>query len=181
MASQGNFCTESFYLPPLETGMKLKDGLYEIIGDTVNEGGFGRIYKAYRYERGNRKRIVAIKEFYLGNQEGNSYHSKDTGSIMNSEQKTKLMLKKFKKEAVLLKRLNKQHDHHIPSVFGRVFQDKGRYFYAMTFIDGKTLTEIVQEDGPLGEKIAIPLIVQIGKVLYKAHQNGFVVLISATT
>ena len=69
-----------------------------------------------------------------------------------------------------MSRLNEQHDRHVPSIHGKVFSEGGRLFYAMTYIDGLTLRETVEQEGIMTEEMAVNYIVQIGKVLYKAHQ-----------
>ena len=166
-------------LPPLKTGDRVgKDGHYEIISDTVNKGGFGRIYKVYG-SRINKKdgsrHIDALKEFHVN--EFSDFVSKShmgdyTRSFNNSM--IDLMQKQFKKEAKILKSLNKQKDRHVPMVHNSVFRDGGRLFYAMTFIDGQTLTEVVEENGVMTEETSVGYIVQIGKVLYKAHKWGLI-------
>lgn len=45
--------SNSFSMPPLKKGDRIKGGQYEIIDNTVNEGGFGRIYRAYGSRRIN--------------------------------------------------------------------------------------------------------------------------------
>ena len=164
------------YLPPLEKGTKLKNGQYEIISDTVNAGGFGRIYRAYgsRKEKNGDRHIVAIKEFCVNELQDLLNRSASLGTYSMAEVKdhVKLLREKFYEEADLLAKLNNQRDRHVPRVHGKVFQDGRRLFYAMTFIDGPTLTQVVKGKGVLSEEIAVDIIVQIGKVLYKAHNWG---------
>ena len=160
----------------MEKGTTLKNGQYEIISDTVNAGGFGRIYRAYgsRREKNGDRHIVAIKEFCVNELQDLLNRSVSLGTYSMAEVKdhVKLLRDKFYEEADLLAKLNDQRDRHVPRVHGKVFKDGGRLFYAMTFIDGPTLTQVVKDRGALSEEIAVDLIVQIGKVLYKAHNWG---------
>ena len=168
----------SLRLPPLTEGTVLKNGQYEIIGSTVNAGGFGRIYRAYgsRYEENGERHVVAIKEFYVNEFQDHLDSSVSCGTYTKAgiEGQIRLMRSKFREEAELLERLNQQHDRHVPQVHGKAFLDGGRLFYAMTFIDGPTLTQFVEKNGSLSEEQAIDYIVQIGKVLYKAHKWGLI-------
>lgn len=170
---------------PLEAGTQLKDGQYEIIGDTVDAGGFGRIYRAYgsRFEKNGDRHVVAIKEFHINELLDNDCRSAIIGSQVRPIEDSDIerWRNSFYRETEILAKLNEQRDRHVPWVHAYnhgkdvVFEDNGRLFYAMTFIKGKTLTEIVEEteSGILREDEALCYIVQIAKVLYKAHNWGF--------
>lgn len=147
---------------PLKAGDTVKDGRYEIDTDTVNAGGFGRIYRAYdtRQNRDGSRHAVAIKEFCISQYQP------------GMDRAYKLMRKKFKEEVKLLAALNKQHDFHVPTIHGDLIRENDRLMYVMTFINGPTLTEVVKKDGKMAEKVAVDYITQIGKVLYKAHNWG---------
>jgi len=170
--------------PPLQAGDKLWDGHYEIISDTPDAGGFGRIYRAYgsRYNVDGTRHEVAIKEFYVNEMEDNAGRSVSIGSYTRecTDQDIERWREQFYKETQILRRLNMQRDRHVPWVHAYgggqvVFEDKGRLFYAMTFINGKTLTQLVKENGrPLKEAVALDYIVQVAKLLYKAHSWGVV-------
>ena len=163
-------------LPPLREGDILKNGQYEIIGDTVNAGGFGRIYQAYgsRYNDDGSRHIVALKEFCINEIQSAYDRSVSMGTYTRAgiDERLQLMRNRFRKEAELLSILNEQRDRHVPWIHGSVFNEGERLFYAMTFIDGPTLTQVVKKDGVMSEEKAIDYIVQIGKVLYKAHRWG---------
>lgn len=166
---------------PLEAGTLLKDGQYEIIGDTVDAGGFGRIYRAYgsRFEKNGDRHVVAIKEFHINEFLDNDCRSAIIGSQVRPIEDSDIerWRNSFYRETEILAKLNEQRDRHVPWVHAYnhgkdvVFEDNGRLFYAMTFIDGKTLTEIVEseEQRSLCEEKALYYIIQIAKVLHKAH------------
>lgn len=166
---------------PLEAGTLLKNSQYEIIDDTVDVGGFGRIYRAYgsRFEENGDRHVVAIKEFHVNEEQDNDSRSAIIGSLIRPIDDTDIerWRKSFYRETEILAKLNEQRDRHVPWVHAYnkgkdiVFEDKGRLFYAMTYINGVTLTEIVEskEYGVQREEVALYYIIQIAKVLYKAH------------
>lgn len=170
---------------------------YKIIDDTVNAGGFGRIYRAVLNQiyKGNPWKIVALKEFCISPSQFEQYKHTFVGTytMANIDKNIMWMQSKFRQEAILLKRLNEQRDRHVPMIEEEVFRYQERIFYAMTYIDGPTLTDVVNGHGPMSEKQAVDYIVQIGKLLYKAHswemvhcdispnnimiENGFAILV----
>ena len=170
---------------------------YKIIDDTVNAGGFGRIYRAELNQiyKGNSWKIVALKEFCINPSEFEQYKHTFVGThtMANIDEDIKTMQLKFRKEAELLKHINRQRDRHVPMIEEGIFIDQDRMFYAMTYIDGPTLTDVVKGHGPMSEEQAVDYIAQIGKLLYKAHnwetvhcdispnnimiENGFAILV----
>lgn len=151
-------------LPPLRKGDLIDNGKYRIVSDTENAGGFGRIYRA-EIVKSSRKRIigrsVAIKEFHVRELEQEDSASHEAIDIL---------LKQFHHEAEILYKLSEQRDCHVPQLYHRVRQDQGRWFYAMNYIDGPTLTEVVNEHGAMDEATAVGYVAQIAKVLHKAHK-----------
>jgi serine/threonine protein kinase len=170
---------------------------YKIIDDTVNAGGFGRIYRAELNQiyKGNSWKIVALKEFCINPSEFEQYKHTFVGThtMANIDEDIKTMQLKFRKEAELLKHINRQRDRHVPMIEEGIFIDQDRMFYAMTYIDGPTLTDVVKGHGPMSEEQAVDYIAQIGKLLYKTHswetvhcdispnnimiENGFAILV----
>ena len=174
--------SNSFSMPPLKKGDRIKGGQYEIIDNTVNEGGFGRIYRAYgsRRNNDNTRHVVAIKEFFINELQGVNGRSVSLGDYSRAynEEEVEAWREKFFYETRVLAKLNEQRDRHVPWVHAWsgdkiVFEDNGRLFYAMTFIEGMTLREAVEKCGVMDEGKAIDYAIQIAKVLYKAHKWGF--------
>lgn len=171
-------------LPPLQHGDLLMNGHYEIIDLTSNPGGFGRIYRAYgsRFDKNGKgvktRHVTAIKEFHVREMAA----ALDEWSAMYSytramtEQDMKLLRAKFYQEAKMLKVLYHQRDRHLPYIHGEAWEEPdGRLFYAMTYIDGLTLRETLVDEGrPMDEERAIDYIIQVAKVLHKAHETGMV-------
>lgn len=166
-------------LPPLEPGTVLKGGRhddYEILELTSNKGGFGRIYRArsLKVSRGGPyEREVAIKEFHLLHTGATGLGTVYSWTMMDLEERYRDMRMKFVQEAAILRKLyGMLRDKHIPSVLDAVWEENGRMFYAMNFIEGQTLREMMR--GEMAEYRAVGYIIQIAKVLHKAHELGLV-------
>lgn len=166
-------------LPPLEPGTVLRGGRrddYEILELTSNRGGFGRIYRArsLKVSRGGPyEREVAIKEFHLLHTGATGLSTVYSWTMMDLEESYRDMRMKFVQEAVILRKLyGMLRDKHIPSVLDTVWEENGRMFYAMRFIEGQTLREAMR--GEMPEQRAVGYIIQIAKVLHKAHELGLV-------
>lgn len=163
-------------LPPLEPGTVLMHGKYEILELTSNKGGFGRIYRAQCLRQP--KREVAIKEFHLKHKGTTGLGTVYSWTMETVERGFDVMKMKFAVEAKLLSLLTHSLiDGHLPQILGYKWTENERMFYAMEFIHGKTLCETM--DGhPRGyvmpEKIAVSYIIQIAKVLHKAHELGLI-------
>ena len=105
--------------PVLPPGTKITGNpgnLYKIIDDTVNAGGFGRIYRAVLNQiyKGNPWKIVALKEFCISPSQFEQYKHTFVGTytMANIDKNIMWMQSKFRQEAILLKRLNEQRDRH---------------------------------------------------------------------
>ena len=153
--------------PVLPPGTKLKNGFYTILEETVNEGGFGRIYraKANTPYRDDPWKKVALKEFCINQSQFEPYKNTFIGEYTRRylSDRVEEMRERFLKEPRLLEHLNKQRDRHVPMIEKGIFYDLGRIFYAMTYIDGPTLTDVVKGRYPMSEEQAVDYIVQIGK------------------
>ncbi|MFV1990186.1 MAG: protein kinase, partial [Acidimicrobiales bacterium] len=53
-------------------------------------------------------------------------------------------------------------------------QERGTYFIVMEYVEGKSLAQIIHEDGPLSEERAISIASDIPAGLAVAHRNGVV-------
>ena len=160
-------------LPPLSKGDLLEGGKYEIISDTENAGGFGRIYRARVRQTSatNRMKVVAVKEFHVHEIDDATMSrlSSQGFSVSSKEKCVDMLLGQFKIEAQVMYELSRQRDCHIPQIYHRLREDNGRIYYTMSWVDGISLTDIVKQKGAMNERTAIGYIVQIAKVLHKAH------------
>ena len=160
-------------LPPLSKGDLLEGGKYEIISDTENAGGFGRIYRARVRQTSatNRMKVVAVKEFHVHEIDDATMSrlSSQGFSVSSKEKCVDMLLGQFKIEAQVMYELSRLRDCHIPQIYHRSREDNGRIYYTMSWVDGISLTDIVKQKGAMNERTAIGYIVQIAKVLHKAH------------
>lgn len=169
-------------LPPLPPGTLLKGGQYEIIDLTSNPGGFGRIYRAYgsRHNHGGSRHVTAIKEFHVRKFESLEAEWSSMYSFTRAitQHDMDVLRAKFYQEAKMLSLLYHQLDRHLPQIHGQVWEEPdGRLFYAMTYVDGMSLRETLENHGAgftVSEERAADYIIQMGKVLHKAHELGLV-------
>lgn len=160
---------------PLTPGTLLKDGKYEILELTSNKGGFGWIYRARNLSvpENQAKYLVAIKEYHILEFELAEWSQMHSWTMSDMEIYDVGMRNKFMNEASNLRKLyGLLEDKHIPQVLDTVWMEGGRMFYAMTFIEGSTLKEMMAET--MQERMAVGYIIQIAKVLHKAHELDLV-------
>jgi diguanylate cyclase (GGDEF)-like protein len=124
-------------------------GRFEII-EPISQGAQGRIYKAKQLRL---DRIVALK-------------------VLNSKRIPDEQLKeRFFLEASLSARLNHPH---IVQVLDYGSTEDQIYYFAMEFIDGQTLEQLLRASKRLPPPRALELVKQICSALIEAHENGFI-------
>ena len=122
---------------------------YRIV-QMIGRGGFGAVYKA-RDERFPSKPIVALKEM--------------SDAQLSPSEKTKA-LQDFRNEADLLVQL--KHPN-LPNV-SDVFEESGKAYLGMEFIEGKSLANVQDEQhGPLDERVVMGWALQLCTVLHYLH------------
>lgn len=120
---------------------------YEI-GDRLGEGGYGEVWKATRLDPG--PRVVAIK-------------------VLRTRVATARDADRFRREAALLARL----DHPgIATVLDSGTLDDGRPWFAIEFVDGRPLGDLLDESCPLEERLE--LVRQACGAIAHAHARGIV-------
>lgn len=123
-------------------------GKYEVL-EKIGEGGFGTVYKAHDPSL---DRYVALKVLH-------PYLTKDTST-----------LERFRLEARLAARL--KHPH-IVTIF-EVDESQGNYYIAMEYVEGQSLSALIEAQGPLSSKRIAGIIRQVGEALDYAHTQGLI-------
>lgn len=148
----------------LISGTLLERGKYRIIS-TLGRGGYGITYLA---EQVLARRKVCIKEFFP-----NGYYKRDEGantiSIL-SQSHVEIMSRfkeKFIKEAQTIANL---HHPNIIQILD-VFEANNTAYYAMEYVEGCSLNDLVKQHGALAEADAVRYIRMIASALDYIHEQ----------
>ncbi len=117
-----------------EKGEPLRIGNYEIIGK-IGDGGLGTVYKARQISM---SRDVALKVLH----------------------KKWLTDEEFKKRFLLEARLAGRLSHQNLIQVYDVGRDRGVYYFSMEFVDGETVEDMIERDGPLDPPKAVDFVIQ---------------------
>lgn len=152
------------YVKHLPDGTKLQGGKYEIVR-FINSGGFGCTYEAWFPMLRTR---VAIKEFFMGKY---CVRDQQTGWVSTATADSKEIVdkcrNKFVDEASTLYGMS----HRSIVRVADIFEENGTAYFAMDFISGRTLSEIVRDEGPMPEQKAIDCMRQICEALDYLHAS----------
>ncbi len=132
---------------PPPTG-RLFDGRYRI-ERPIGQGGMARVYLA---EDTSLHRPVAIKVL-------DSRHADDDQFV-----------ERFAREARAAAGLNQPN---IVSIYDRGSAG-GAYYIVMEYVEGRTLKDVIDQEGPLAPRRAVDLVLQLLAGLRHAHQRGVV-------
>jgi serine/threonine protein kinase len=132
----------------------LINGRFRVLS-LLASGGMGRVYRAEQVPLG---RTVALKVLRHP-----GFDDPDTDEQFR---------KRFLLEANILSKL--QHPHVVTIYdYGRIEGiERDRYFMAMEFLAGRTLSERIRRNGPLPAQDALRILRQIGRGLREAHKLG---------
>lgn len=133
--------------PPAATSPLPRCADYEILAE-LGRGGMGVVYQARQISL---QRLVALK------------------MVLRAEFASQDELVRFRQEAESAAQLD--HPGIVP-VF-EVGESDGRQFFSMAFVEGKTLSQRLQE-GPLGLQEAAELVRQLAVAVAYAHSRGIV-------
>jgi len=132
------------------TGSKSKRRLggFELISK-VGRGGMGTVYKAMQLSM---NRIVAVKILYPRLAADRAY------------------IERFSREAQAAASLN--HRNIVQGIDAG--EASGYYYFAMEFVDGETVHQMITREGALEERLALTIIKDISHALSHAHRYGIV-------
>ncbi|MDZ7814462.1 MAG: serine/threonine-protein kinase [Planctomycetota bacterium] len=114
-------------------------GGYQIIGK-LGEGGLGVVYRCLQLSMG---REVALKLLH---------------PRWNFDEEFK---RRFLLEARLLGKLSHEN---LVQVYD-VGKDKGRFYFSMELVQGRSIEEIIDEEGPFSSDLAIDIVYQVAKAI----------------
>ena len=142
---------------------------YEIV-QTLGHGSFGITYLASVKMRGDLGSIdaivyVAIKEFFMLEVNGRN------GSTVTSGSKTGLYERYKNKFIGEVTNLSKFKSPNIIKVI-ELFYSNDTVYYAMEYIDGGSLDEVIAKEGTLSELKTMELTKQIGQALKVMHSKN---------
>ena len=144
----------------LPVGTVLRGGTYRI-EKQINSGGFGNTYVVRNLTFDE---VFAMKEFFM--KEINLRDGMEvTVSIPSNKAAFESQRNKFKKEA---KRLRKLNNKHIVKVHD-LFEENRTVYYVMDLIDGQSLADIVNREGPMDELKAMDIFRQMLDALRVIH------------
>jgi len=126
---------------------------YTII-EKIGEGGFGQVYKARHVST---QKLVAIKFLRLNEAE--------------SDQKRQRSIARFNRECDLVRRLNHPN---IVSLIDKDQQEDGLLYAVYEYVDGETLKDHLESQGPLLPTDAAEIMASILDALAHAHELGIV-------
>ena len=146
----------------LKNNALLQGGKYKI-DRFIASGGFGCTYEAYHTLLDER---VALKEFFVSDF---CNRDENTGQVtVGTQSKVALygkLKKKFMDEARSLYMM--KHPGIVRVI--DVFEENGTAYYAMEYIDGQSLSDVVKKRGRLPEAEAVGYIRQVAEALKYVH------------
>jgi len=131
-----------------EKGEPLRIGNYEILGK-LGDGGLGTVYRARQLSMSRDVALKVLHKKWLSDEE---------------------FKKRFLLEARLAGRLSHQNLIQVYDV-GR---DKGLYFFSMEFVDGETLEDLIEREGPLEATRCIDHALQVLRALTYIKKHDIV-------
>ncbi|MBL7575272.1 serine/threonine protein kinase [Peptoniphilus asaccharolyticus DSM 20463] len=131
---------------------KILGNRYEIL-EKIGTGGMGDVYKAHCHKL---DRIVAIKVLKAQYNDDNNF------------------IRKFKRESLAAASISHPNIVSIYDVGTEEVDSEKVHYIVMEFIDGKTLKELIADEGKIPEKRALNYLAQITEALKVAHNKGIV-------
>lgn len=147
----------------LKKGTLLQGGKYKI-EKVLGQGGFGITYLATQI---NLNRKVAIKELFMKDMCCREEDTNQVYYISSDRNFVDNFKNKFIKEAQTISSLNHRNIIRIHDTF----EENGTAYYAMEYIDGCSISDILKQQGKLQEDVAIQYIKEVAEALNYIHSK----------
>ncbi|MDJ0620570.1 MAG: protein kinase [Calothrix sp. MO_192.B10] len=135
--------------------IKLLNNRYQVI-QVLGSGGFGETFLAEDTHMPSRRRCVI----------------KQLKPITNDPQTYQMIQQRFEREAATLEYLGEGSDR-IPKLYA-YFSENGQFYLVQEWIQGQTLTDIVESQGTLNESIVRGIVCDLLSVLHYVHSKGII-------
>lgn len=150
---------------PLAPGSLLQGGKYRIIR-FISSGGFGCTYEAVHTGLNGR---MAIKEFFVQDIcNRDDVTGRVSVGLQSKAQTFDKLREKFIREAQSVFALSHPGIVHVSDVF----EENGTAYFVMDYIDGCSLADLVDKNGPMDEATALGYMRQVCAALDYVHANG---------
>lgn len=133
----------------------LLNNRYQII-QLLGAGGFGETFLAEDTHMPSRRRCVI----------------KQLKPVTKDPQLYQLIQQRFQREAATLESLGESTDQ-IPNLFA-YFSEQGQFYLVQEWIQGQTLADKVETDGPLSESRVREILISLLRVLDYVHSQGII-------
>lgn len=133
----------------------LLNNRYRIV-QTLGGGGFGKTFLAEDSQMPSRRHCVI----------------KQLRPIQDNQKVYQLVRERFGREAAILEELG-DGSSQIPRLYA-YFSENGQFYLVQEYIEGKTLTQLVQEKGLMDENSVKQILISILPVLDYIHSKGIV-------
>lgn len=140
-----------------------------LVGNAIDAGGFGRIYKGWDEKLGT---IVAIKEYFPSMIATRARGQKDLTVTAKSKDEYEYRKRRFLAEARTMAHFGSQSN--IPNVF-EYFEENNTAYIIMEFLEGSSLNKFLKENGRIQDaEFAMTIINEVGHALEALHHEGII-------
>ena len=124
--------------------------------NVLGDGGFGKTFLVEDTQMPSNRRCVL----------------KQLKPIQNNPATSQLVKERFQREAAILETLGEAHTQ-IPRLYA-YFSEKGEFYLVEEWIEGDTLAQKVEKEGPLSESLVQSIVVRLLPAIAHVHQEGII-------
>ncbi len=140
---------------------------------TLEDILFIRYYKIIRYlSEGGFGKTYLVEDTHIHLPAENRRVIKQLKPITHDPERYEIIKKRFKKEAEVLEKLGKTHSQ-IPTLYG-YFEQEGNFYLVQEYIEGKTLNQVIEEQGTLDATKVENFFYQLLKILDYLQKEGVI-------